>query len=335
MTDLSASSATSTFPFMLGSQNVINTSTPGGGYTTTLPLTLRTISSWGVPDVYIYGTFAPNVPGATNGLFLHTVPLGWYDLYSYSGSVSNAFSDGLIGSSFMLDVAPGTYTLQDAPLFPGDAFIYGAWFSPASGQSASSLGTSNGVSNTTTMILIENLAAIGSSALSLRTATISAATGERPEGRGCDSSGCVAPAVPVSIVCGSGPATAILTRLNPTAMWQILLPPSAGGAAVMAKISTCSTAEASELGVYRSMPYAQFFYGANVTSGALASASMQVDYTGQTPAQVCQDLGMRAWSSFKRSPFWLCSPAGRCWSNSLRVSLCTSLLGWHAEVRGQ
>ena len=273
--DATAASAAASVPFTLGSVTINGPPV--------LPLTVRAVSSWGVPDHFLYGTFAPNVAGATNALFLHHVPLGWTDLLSYDGAGSNSFSSGVIGNSFMVDVAPGTRTQQDAPLFPGDAFVYGPWFSPASGQPLSSPGMANGVADAKSLLLIENRAASGSVSLSLRTAAITAATGERPEGRGCDAGGCVAPAVPTPLVCGSNATTVALTRLNPV----LSLPPDAGGAPVMATLSTCdSGGGATEIGAYRAIPYAQFFYGASITTGALASASMQVDTLGLAPVQV-------------------------------------------------
>jgi hypothetical protein len=254
MVDVTKASAAATRPFSLGSIRIVNTTTNGVA-STVLPLTLRAVSAWGVSDHFVYGTYAPNIPGSSSALFLHLISLGWTDLYSHDGT-SNSFNDGTIGNSFMVDVHPGTYTHEDAPLYPGDSFAYGAWYSPASGQNVSSLGTFNGIANTTSMILFENLAAVGTSSLNLRTTTISASTGERPEGRGCDASGCVAPAVPVPLVCGVS-ATATLTRLNPTALWKVSLPPSAGEVAQMITLSTCSSSEPTELGAYRSIPYAQ------------------------------------------------------------------------------
>jgi hypothetical protein len=152
----------------------------------------------------MYGSFSPNVAGASTALMLHHVALGWEDLYSYSGSGSNSFRDGVIGNSFILDTTPGTYSMIDAPLKPGDAWVYGPWYSPASGQNVSSAGIANGIMNTTSLLLIENLnhqgtAGTAAAALSVRTSMISAASGERPEGRGCAAAGCVAPAVPTQV----------------------------------------------------------------------------------------------------------------------------------------
>ena len=127
------------------------------------------------------------------------------------------------------------------------------------------MGTSNGYSNTTSMVLFENLGAAASPgvALRVRTAAISAATGERPEGRGCDATGCAAPATPVQITCGAV-VTATLTRLNPTALWQVKLP-AGSTAPTMVTLSTCGTAGgATELGAYRSTPYAQVCRGRGV-----------------------------------------------------------------------
>ena len=108
------------------------------------------------------------------------------------------------------------------------------------------------------MVLFENLAASSAgSSLSVRTAAISAATGERPEGRGCDSTGCAAPATPVQLTCGSGAVTVNLTRLNPAGLWQVTLPAGTPGP-LLATLSTCGSSGdgATELGAYRSIPYA-------------------------------------------------------------------------------
>ena len=252
-----ASAASATTPFALGPISVVNASAAAGGQpTTSLPLTFRAVGSWGVSDLYVYGTYSPLISGLGSALILHAVPLGWTDLYSYSGSGSNGYGS-VIGNSFILDSTPGTLSTIDGPLFPGQSYVYGPWYSPASGQSVSAPGTSNGYSNTTSMVLIENLASGAGTALSLRTAAISAATGERPEGRGCDATGCAAPATPVQLTCGSGAVTATLSRLNPTALWRVTLPAGTPGP-LMATFSTCgSSGGATELGAYRSIPYAQ------------------------------------------------------------------------------
>lgn len=255
--DATVTSASESRLFSLGAETVVKTTLSGSAIATSLPLTVRAVASWGVSEDYVYGNFAPNVPGAANALFLHIVPLGWTDLLSYSGSGANTYSQGAIGNSFMVDVKPGTNSMQDAPLFPGDSFAYGAWYSPASGQNASAAGTANGVANTTTLLLFENLGASGFASLSLRTTTISASTGERPEGRGCDLTGCAAAAVPQALVCGSAAVTVSLTSLNPVAMWRVSLPSSAAGAPQMATFSTCTSSGATELGAYRSIPFAQ------------------------------------------------------------------------------
>ena len=105
----------------------------------------------------------------------------------------------------------------------------------------------------------ENLRADGNISLDLRTAVLDGVTGERPEGRGCIATACAAPAVPTPLVCGSGPVTATLTLLNPTAMWRLLLPFEANGAARMATLTTCESVGGlpTELGAYRSIPFAQ------------------------------------------------------------------------------
>ena len=249
-----ASAAPATKRFSLGSVSVLNASAAA------VALTVRAVASWGVSDFYIYGTYSPLVSGLGSALILHAVPLGWSDLFSYSGAGTNSFGS-VVGNSFILDSTPGTQSTVDGPLFPGQSFVYGPWYSPASGQNASAPGTSNGYSNTTSMVLFENLAAPQSpagSALSVRTAAISAATGERPEGRGCDRTGCAVPAVPVLLTCGSAAVTVTLTRLNPTGLWQVTLPAGAPGP-LMATLSTCGTSgsDATELGAYRSIPYAQ------------------------------------------------------------------------------
>jgi hypothetical protein len=198
-----ATTALTTAAFSLGSVAIVNTTAPGAVTPkTTLPLSLRAVSSWGVPDHFVYANYDPNVPGAANALFFQLIAFGWTDLYSYSGSDANSFVDGVIGNSFIVDTTPGSYSIQDAQLGPGDAWVYGPWFSPASGQNASNpqAGLANGIANTTSLFLFENRGAPASLAsVSLRTATIDAATGERPEGRGCDATGCAAPARPVQV----------------------------------------------------------------------------------------------------------------------------------------
>ena len=105
----------------------------------------------------------------------------------------------------------------------------------------------------------ENLRSEGNISLNLRTAVLDGVTGERPEGRGCIGNACAAPAVPTPLFCGSGPVTATLTLLNPTAMWRVQLPPEANGAAQMAQLTTCDSVggNPTELGAYRSIPFAQ------------------------------------------------------------------------------
>ena len=123
--------------FSLGSiATNLNTSSDSAS----LPLTVRASSGSGIIEEFIYGTYAPNTPGATNALFLNSV----YTNYQHD----------IVGNSFILDTAPGTHTAEDAPLFPGDAYVNAAWFSPASGQLLNSSGVSNSIERTTTMTLI-------------------------------------------------------------------------------------------------------------------------------------------------------------------------------------
>jgi hypothetical protein len=131
-----ASVAATTMAFSLGSMTTVNSSVGS----TPFSLALRASSASGITGEFIYGTYAPNTPGAGDALFLNTI--------------NTNFHQYIVGHSYIVDAAPGTFTAEDAPLFPGDAYVNGAWFSPASGQSPDSPGVSSSVERSTTMLLI-------------------------------------------------------------------------------------------------------------------------------------------------------------------------------------
>lgn len=256
-------------------------------------LGLIATSSWGVPEHFLYGTYGGNIPGASSSIAFHFVAQGYTDLFSSTSSTSSTYSSGVIGNSFIVDTAPASLDLSDALLTPGDSWIYAPWFSPASGQDASSAGVYNGVVDTRQVVLIEHLGQVGAApfadagAVAVRSAVLSAVSGERPEGRGCTIAGCVAPLVPLPLVCGAAPVAVTLTALNPTAVWVVTPPESAAGAPVMATLDTCATDVnswgATEIGAFRSLPFAQFFYDGSMASGALA-ASAAVNRSGSLRA---------------------------------------------------